>query len=125
MNQRVYQPLNDEQGNPPPGDDFEDCTTGCKCGPEVEASNYKNQIWVHAPSHMPKENGYCLDRCIAEEIMQLWMKGITTLGCCCGHRDTVPAYIQVINSDKLKMQEIGYVSYENKFGNIVFRPKFN
>ena len=56
---------------------------------------------------MPKDNGYCLDRCIAEEVMRLWMKGITTTGCCCGHNTTAP-FIGVIDSDIEKMKLLGY-----------------
>ena len=84
----------------------------CHCE-SVEVGSYDNQIWVHAPSHMPKENGYCLDRCIAEEIMQLWMKGITTTGCCCGHKK-IPPFIGVIDADISKMKLMGYEVAPNK-----------
>lgn len=83
----------------------------CKCE-NIAMGSYKRQIWVHAPSHMPKENGYCLDLCIAQEIMQLWMKGITTTGCCCGH-NSIDGYISVIESDIPKMHEIGYKEYNH------------
>jgi hypothetical protein len=78
----------------------------CRCE-SVQIGSYGNQLWVHPPSHMPKDNGYCLDRCIAEEVMQLWMKKITTTGCCCGH-GKVAAFIGVIDSDIPKMKELGY-----------------
>lgn len=84
----------------------------CRCY-NIEMGSYGNQIWVHAPDHMPKENGYCLDRCVAEEVMQLWMKGITTTGCCCGHQ-TEHAYIGVIDPDIPKMKEMGYKVAPNK-----------
>ena len=84
----------------------------CDCD-NVDIGSYKNQIWVHAPSHMIKDNGYCLDRCIAEEIMQLWMKGITTTGCCCGHNKN-EGYIGVIESDIPKMKELGYKVHRNQ-----------
>lgn len=61
---------------------------------------------------MPKDNGYCLDRCIAEEVMQLWMKGIVTTGSCCGH-NKVPGYIGVDEKDIDKMKELGYVVLPN------------
>ncbi len=78
----------------------------CECQ-GVEIQSYKNQIWVHAPAHMPKANGYCIDLCIVQEIMQLWMLGITTTGCCCGHQKVEP-YIGVSDEDCETMQELGY-----------------
>lgn len=87
---------------------------GVKCRCEnVQMGSYGNQLWVHPPSHMPKDNGYCLDRCIAEEVMQLWMKDITTTGCCCGH-GKVASFIGVIDSDIPKMKELGYKVASNK-----------
>ncbi|MGN7818834.1 hypothetical protein ACTJJB_01820 [Chitinophaga sp. 22536] len=61
---------------------------------------------------MPKENGYCIDRCIAEEIMALWMLGIKTTGCCCGH-NTDAAFIGVDFGDIQRMKEMGYVPIHN------------
>jgi hypothetical protein len=78
----------------------------CSCV-DIEIGSYQNQIVVHAPAHMPKSNGYCLDRCIAEEIMELWIMGVTTTGCCCGH-NKVEGYIGVIDEDIPKMKELGY-----------------
>lgn len=83
----------------------------CRCI-NVEIGSYDNQIWVHAPSHMPKENGYCLDTCIAEEVMQLWMKGIETTGCCCGHGKAHP-FIGVAEKDIQKMRTLGYQGQYN------------
>jgi hypothetical protein len=78
----------------------------CNCE-NVEPGTYANQIWVHAPAHMPKENGYCLDKCIAEEVMSLWMLGITTTGCCCVHGSHDP-FIGVAFEDIDRMKEMGY-----------------
>ena len=78
----------------------------CDCK-DIEVGSYGNQIWVHAPAHMAKDNGYCLDRCVAEEVMQLWMKGITTTGCCCGH-NKLEGFIGVVERDIPKMKELGY-----------------
>ena len=78
----------------------------CNCI-NVEVGSYNNQIWVHSPAHMPKDNGYCLDLCIAEEIMSLWRIGITTTGCCCGHSKST-GYIGVIDQDIPKMKSLGY-----------------
>lgn len=97
----------------------------CKCN-NIEFGSYGNQIWVHAPAHMPKENGYCLDRCVAEEVMQLWMKGITTTGCCCGHNKS-EGFIGVIDSDIKRMKELGYEVHFNQSrpnDDDSFKPKF-
>lgn len=83
----------------------------CTCV-DVYPGTYANQIWAHAPAHMPKENGYGIDKCIAEEIMALWMLGITTTGCCCGH-GKVPPYIGVIDEDIPRMKEFGYTVHFN------------
>ncbi|MEZ2446078.1 hypothetical protein AB6805_30390 [Chitinophaga sp. RCC_12] len=56
---------------------------------------------------MPKENGYCLDQCIAEEVMLLWQLGITTTGCCCGH-GSAPPFIGVADEDIPRMKAMGY-----------------
>lgn len=84
----------------------------CSCGPEVKVQEYQNQVWVPAPPHMPKEKGYCLDRCVAQEVMQLWKDGITTTGCCCGHNAMEP-YIGVIDQDIPSMKAKGYVVHSN------------
>ena len=78
----------------------------CNCV-NIELGSYDNQVWVDAPPHMPKENGYCLDRCIAAEVMWLWSIGITTTGCCCGH-NKIYGYIGVIDKDIHRMKFIGY-----------------
>ena len=83
----------------------------CRCN-NVAMGSYDNQLWVHAPAHMAKANGYCLDRCVAEEIMQLWMKGITTTGCCCGHGKVAP-FINVGTKDIPKMKKLGYLVAPN------------
>lgn len=88
--------------------------SGFRCDCEgVEMGSYGNQIWVHAPAHMPKGNGYCLDACVAEEVMQLWMRGVTTHGCCCGHGEDGLAYIQVAESGISAMENLGYERRKN------------
>jgi hypothetical protein len=62
---------------------------------------------------MPKDNGYCIDTCIAQEVMGLWMKGITTTGCCCGHNEHT-GFIGVADSDIEKMKQLGYEVHQNK-----------
>ncbi len=58
-----------------------------------------------------------VDVCIADEIEQLWRKGIKTTGCCCGHgRDL--GFIEVTQDCIPMMEELGYVHYiyETQFG---------
>lgn len=86
-------------------------TFKCECK-DVEIGSYDNQIWVHAPAHMPKDMGYSLDACVAEEVMALWMLGITTTGCCCGHGKVYP-YIGVSFEDIPRMKELGYTVQPN------------
>lgn len=96
----------------------------CNCI-NIDAQSYDRQIWLHAPAHMPKENGYCIDLCIAQEITQLWMSGITTTGCCCGH-NMVGGYIGVEESGIGKMVELGYEHYEHPDGQKgYFKPKYD
>jgi hypothetical protein len=78
----------------------------CDCE-NIEIGSYGNQLWVHAPGHMPKHNGYCLDRCISEEVIGLWREGVTTTGCCCGHNEQ-QGYIGVADEDIPRMKELGY-----------------
>jgi hypothetical protein len=78
----------------------------CNCE-NVELGSYGNQMVVHAPAHMLGKNSYCLDRCVAEEVMLLWQMGVTTTGCCCGH-GKVPPYIGVAFSDIPSMKKMGY-----------------
>ena len=88
----------------------------CKCK-NVELGSYDNQIELEAPSHMKnRQIGSCMtigeiicvDKCIADEVQSLWDKGITTVGCCCGH-NKIYSYIKVDTPDIQKMFDLGYV----------------
>jgi hypothetical protein len=48
-----------------------------------------------------------VDACIADEIKNLWVRGIRTTGCCCGHNRKFP-YIGVVPEDIEKMRAMGY-----------------
>jgi hypothetical protein len=78
----------------------------CDCV-DVEIGSYANQVLLSAPSHMPKENGYCIDRCLAGEVQELWARGVTTTGCCCGHNKVAP-FIGVAPDDIQTMKALGY-----------------
>ena len=57
-----------------------------------------------------KNNDIEVDDCLAEEIQELWEKGIHTRGCCCGHSKET-GFIQVERTDLGKMIELGYQWY--------------
>lgn len=56
-----------------------------------------------------------VDKCLIPEIQSLWLRGITTIGCCCGHKRGTP-YIQVDQFDSEKMYKLGYKRQEPKMG---------
>ena len=58
-----------------------------------ENDKYKNEIQV--------------DECLANEIEELWNKGIKTTGCCCGHGVAAP-YIGVTEENIQRMKDLGY-----------------
>lgn len=88
----------------------------CNCK-NIKVGSYNNQIELDPPIHMfplrnclgeiKKYQTICVDKCISNEIIDLWKCGITTIGCCCGHNE-IHGYIQVAEKDKSKMIEIGY-----------------
>lgn len=78
----------------------------CKCK-NVDFGSYDNQVMVEAPHAIGFGRPVCLDTCIAEEVMDLWRRGITTTGCCCGHNKT-EGYIGVMPDDIQRMEELGY-----------------
>lgn len=51
-----------------------------------------------------------MDACISYEVRDLWKKGIRTLGCCCGHGRLL-GFIQVVEEDIPKMEDLGYQHY--------------
>ncbi len=78
----------------------------CDCE-NVDIGSYDNQTLLTAPDHMPKDNGYCIDTCLVEEIKHLWSLGIITTGCCCGH-NKLWGYIGVDEANEAQMIELGY-----------------
>lgn len=84
----------------------------CECK-NITAGSYDNQIELPRPNHMvgqkegTESNTICVDTCLKSEILDLWSKGISTTGCCCGH-NYLPPYIGVIDSDINKMLNMGY-----------------
>lgn len=96
----------------------------CKCI-NVDFGTYENQIMVDAPQFMlplincigeEKEPYICLDKCIADEVMNLWSKKIHTVGCCCGH-NKIDGYIQVKHAYIDDMIKLGYKFTNKLYGN--------
>ena len=84
----------------------------CDCV-NVAVGSYGNQVMVPRPIHMrgrkegTESDIICIDTCLANEIMYLWKMGVTTTGCCCGHKK-FEGYIGVIDSDGPLMETLGY-----------------
>lgn len=54
----------------------------------------------------------CVDKCLKDEILDIWSKGIRTTGCCCGNHSNCKSemsYIGVDFNDIQKMKDLGYV----------------
>ena len=51
-----------------------------------------------------------VDECLANEIEELWNKGIKTTGCCCGHGFAL-GFIEVVDKCIEEMEKLGYVHY--------------
>lgn len=54
--------------------------------------------------------GIPVDRCIAEQVIELWEAGIKTLGCCCGHNKET-GFINVAAEDFDKALSLGFEKY--------------
>ena len=92
----------------------------CHCV-SIQPQTYKNQVVLSLPRHMVKYKKraggdpykICVDKCLKNEILNLWNLGITTTGCCCGHNNH-PPYIGVVDDDIEKMKSRGYKVSHNK-----------
>lgn len=89
----------------------------CDCE-NVDFGTYANQIEVKAPDWSSKET-ICLDRCIAQEVLDLWSRGVKTGGCCCGHNKVQPFINPLTEQDAIKMAQIGYFVMMSVFGSFV------
>lgn len=104
----------------------------CKCK-NIEfgsEENYSQQVLFDIPPHMESyrvarvkeglSDKICVDPCIADEIQELWSKGITTYNSCCGH-NKVESFVGVDYKDIERMLELGYV--QNETQNFIFKLK--
>lgn len=73
----------------------------CECK-NIEIGSYGN---VECIEHNGKKIG--IDKCLVEEIKELWSKGIETTGHCCGHNKRI-GYIGVEKQDIPVMLVLGY-----------------
>lgn len=66
-----------------------------------------------------------VDACLAEEIKDLWNKGVVTCGCCCGHGRSL-GWIGVDDSSIPLMESLGYEHYiyEEEFGGVERKDGF-
>lgn len=97
----------------------------CDCPPGTRPSEYTNQVVLELPSHVRKymDNSPCrssgptvaVDRCLVGELQDLWSRGITTTGCCCGHNEwRHMSYIGVLFEHIPAMKALGYEVRPNK-----------
>lgn len=85
----------------------------CECV-NVEPQSYGNQALINPPASISElriKQGLspqlAVDRCLIDELEELWAKGIITTGCCCGHNTCKP-YIGVIPEQIPAMKALGY-----------------
>lgn len=76
----------------------------CRCK-NIEMGSFDNQIRLITPEG--KNVG--IDRCIAEEIKELWKSGIRTIASCCGHNKSIeekelPGVVAVVDRDIERIQ---------------------
>ena len=63
-----------------------------------------------------------VDRCLSAELCDLWLRGIETMGCCCGHERGCE-FIQVTQECDQSMVDLGYERLPDMFGDNCFIPK--
>lgn len=92
----------------------------CDCDPEqIFKNGYETTyrtIILHPPIRIRKNCGdgnkknIQIDLCLKEEIQELWLMGIETCGCCCGHNVST-GFIQVRDEYIKLMKKLGYRQY--------------
>jgi len=86
----------------------------CICNINTKFGSWEQTVKLKAPKWSSKEYIW-IDKCLVEEIEHLWDIGIITLGCCCGHKQTLPM-INVEEQQYDKMIELGYTLLTNPHG---------
>jgi len=93
----------------------------CTCI-DVDFGSYENQIMLgwypimdgYRLARKEKglgDSGVCVDRCVAADIVDLWVGGVRTYGSCCGH-GKLPGMINVDPADFDKALSLGWGMYE-------------
>lgn len=77
----------------------------CNCK-NIEIGTHDNQVVLTPPSWSNKE-AICVDACLKDEILYLWVKGVRTGGCCCGH-NKINGSIDVYEESSQLMKDLGY-----------------
>ena len=90
----------------------------CNCK-NVKLQTYTNQVVIINP-FTNKSIG--IDKCIVDELLELWVNGIETTGCCCGH-NTIKPVINVVKNHHNKMVNLRYKFWINEFGIYCYEPK--
>jgi hypothetical protein len=96
-----------------------------------EAQYYDCHTSIETPDFIKKYFGrdedLCIDKCLTQEIKDLWNLGIITTGCCCGkhfninNENLTSGFIGVAtNNDAQKMKELGYIQIRESYN---FIPK--
>lgn len=66
-------------------------------------------------NYVDKEKTICVDACIANEVINLWLAGIETRGSCCGHNGAFTR--SIIIEDLARRQEaLSIVDDDTKIG---------
>jgi hypothetical protein len=69
----------------------------CNCisynRPDLCSPDGKPEVILPKPAWSSKEQGICVDACIADAIKMLWANDVVTGGCCCGHNKWNPSVI--------------------------------
>jgi hypothetical protein len=78
---------------------------------------YPPHNFIHYNLGSGYKNEIDIDECLEEEILDLWSKGIKTMGCCCGHGLRL-GFIQVEDDCIEEMLKLGYQNYiyDDEFG---------
>lgn len=75
------------------------------------AQNYECEIILNKcdSNGMLNKPSICIDKCLKDEILWLWSKGIKTLGCCCGnHYNDNIGIPTIVTEDYDVMKQLGY-----------------
>lgn len=82
----------------------------CDCV-NVDMGTYDNVVDITPPIWSSK-SVISIDKCLFDEILDLWHFGIVTVNSCCGHNKLNPTILVSTNSIQ-SMRKMGYEPWEN------------